>query len=71
MIISVKLYQRYYSHTFKQTWNLSQAPEACLCKIILVWVKCLAKHTHFLSQFGLVSVQILGVELTRVILHYK
>ena len=25
-----------------QTWNLSQAPQACLCKIILVWVKCLA-----------------------------
>ena len=25
-------------HTVKQTWNLSQAPQACLCKIILVRV---------------------------------
>ena len=24
-----------------QTWNLSKAPQTCLCKIILVWVKCL------------------------------
>ena len=42
-----------------------------LCKIIFALVKCLAKHTQFLSQFGLVCVQILGVELTRVSLHYK
>ena len=54
-----------------QTWNLSQAPQACLCKIILVRVKCLAKHVLFLLQFGLVCVQILGVELTKVSLHYK
>ena len=31
----------------------------------------MAKHTQFLSQFSLVCVQILGVELTRVSLHYK
>ena len=54
-----------------QTWNLSQAPQACQCKILLVWVKCLAKHKLFLLQFGLVCVQIMGVELTRVSLHYK
>ena len=54
-----------------QTWNLSQAPQACLCKLLLVRVKCLAKHSLFLSQFGLVCVQILGLELTRVCLHYK
>ena len=61
----------YYLSGLKQTWNLSQAPQACLCKIILVRVKCLTKHTLFLLQFGLVCVQILGVELTRVSLHYK
>ena len=55
----------------RQTWNLSQAPQACLCKILLVRVKCLAIHTLFLSQLRLVCVQILGVELTRVSLHYK
>ena len=54
-----------------QKWNLSQAPQACLCKIVLVRVKCLGKHTLFLSQFGLVCVQKLGVELTMVSLHYK
>ena len=54
-----------------QTWNLSQALQACLCKIILVQVKSLGKHTLFLLQLGLVWVQILGVELTRVSLHYK
>ena len=53
-----------------QTLNLSQAPRACLCKILLVRVKCFTIHTLFLSQFGLVCVQILGVELTRVSLHY-
>ena len=73
---SIPLPKTYYfeGHSFStlyQTWNLSQAPQACLCKILLVWVKCLAKHTLFLSQFGLVCVQILGVELTRVSLHYK
>ena len=61
----------YYLSGLKQTWNLSQAPQACLCKIILVRVKYLAKHTVFWSQFCLVCVQILGVELTRVSLHYK
>ena len=55
----------------RQTWNLSQAPQACLCKNLLVRVKSLGKHTLFLLQFGLVCVQILGVELTRVSLHYK
>ena len=49
-----------------RTWNLSQAPQACLCKLLLVRVKCLAKHSLFLLQFGLVCVQILGLELTRV-----
>ena len=53
-----------------QTWNLSQAPQACLCKILLVWVKSLRKHTQFLSQFGLVCVEILGIVLTRDSLHY-
>ena len=48
----------------------SHQRHACV-KIILVWVKCLAKHTLFLLQFGLVCVQILGVELTRVSLQYK
>ena len=42
-----------------------------MSKNLLVWVKYLGKHTLFLSQFGLVCVQILGVELTRVSLHYK
>ena len=46
--------------------EFTQAPQACLCKIILVKVKYLAKHTLFLLQFGLVCVQILGVELTWV-----
>ena len=59
------------SLVYMQTWNLSQAPQACLCKILLVWVKCLAKHMHTHTQFGLVCVQILGVGLTRVCLHYK
>ena len=54
-----------------QTWNLSQAPQACLYKILLVWVKSLGKHTLFLSQFSLVCVQVLGVELSMVNLHYK
>ena len=54
-----------------QTWNLSQAPQTCLCQIILVWVKSFAKHTIFLSQFGLVCVKILRVEVTRVSSHYK
>ena len=54
-----------------QTWNLSQAPQACLCKILLVRVKYLTKHTLFMLQFGLVCAQILGVELTRVSLRYK
>ena len=56
---------------FYQTWNLLKAPQTCLCKILLVRVKCLAKHTLFLSQFGLVCVQIMGVESTRVNLQYK
>ena len=51
--------------------NLSQAAQACLCKIILVWSKCLAKQSLFLSQFGRAGVQIQGVELTRVSLNYK
>ena len=54
-----------------KTWNLSQAPQACLCIILLVWVKCLAKYTLFLLQFGLVGLRILRVQLTRVSLHYK
>ena len=54
-----------------QTWNLSQAPQACLCKIILVRVKCLAKHTLFLLKLGVVCVKILRVKLTRVSLYYK
>ena len=49
-----------------QTWNLSQALQACLCKILLVRVKSLGKSTLFVLQFGLVCVQILGVEVTRV-----
>ena len=53
------------------TWNLAQAPQACLCKILVVRVKCLAKPALLLSLFGLVRVQILGEELTRVSLHYK
>ena len=55
-----------YHPTFAQTWNLSQAPQACLCKIWLVGLICLAKYMLFLLQFGLVCVQLLGVELTRV-----
>ena len=55
---------------YDQTWNLSQAPQACMCKILLVRVKSLGKHTLFLLQFSLFCVQILGVELTRVSLHY-
>ena len=31
----------------------------------------LAKHTLFLLQFGHVCVQVLGIELTRVSLHYS
>ena len=42
-----------------------------LCKILLVRVKFLGKQMLFLSQFGLVCVQVLGVELTRVSLHKK
>ena len=55
---------------YSQTWNFSQVPQACLCKILLARVKCLAKHTLLLLQFGLVCLQILAVELTRVSLHY-
>ena len=55
----------------RQTWNLSQAPQACLFKILLARVKSSGKHTLFLTQFSLVCVQILGVELTMVSLHYK
>ena len=61
----------YFQAGWIQTWNLSQAPQAYLCKILLVRVKYLAKHMLFLLQCGLVCVQILGVELTSVTLHYK
>ena len=54
-----------------QTWNLSQALQPWLFKILLAWGKCLVKHTLFVLQFSSVCVQILGVELTRVSLHYK
>ena len=50
------------------TTGMPVAPQACLCKIGWVCVKHLPKHTEFGPQFG---VQILGVELTRVSLHYK
>ena len=40
--------------TYLQTWNLSQAPQAYVFKIILVRVKCLAKHMFFVAiRFGL------------------
>ena len=50
---------------------MSQAAQARLCKILLVGVKCLGKHTLYLSEFGLICVKILGVEFTGVCLHYK
>ena len=34
-----------------KTWNLSQAPQECFCKMLLVLVKCLAKHTLVLSAY--------------------
>ena len=37
----------------------------------IVWVKCLAKHTQFLLQFGLVCIEILWVKIPRVSLHYN
>ena len=51
-----------------QTWNLSQPPQACLCKIILVQLKLLAKHTLFCHNL-VICVQLLGEELTRESLH--
>ena len=46
----------YYLSGLKQTWNLSQAPQACLCKILLVPVKSLNKHTLFFCRNSVLSV---------------
>ena len=54
----------------EQTWTMSQATQACLCK----WIWCgkiLAEHTPFLLQFCFVCLRLLGVGLSSVILNLE